>query len=71
MIKICVWRSGHEIVVVLGHPGFYAKFGLLPAKPLKLHCEFETPDDVFRVIELSIYKIHLQCWWYRLVMLVP
>ena len=46
-------QAGHEIVVVLGHPMFYAKFGFMPAKPLGLFCEFEVPDDVFRVIELA------------------
>ena len=46
-------QAGHEFVVVLGHPSFYAKFGFMPAKPLGLLCEFEIPGDVFRVIELS------------------
>ena len=46
-------QAGHAIVVVLGHPEFYAKFGFMPAKPLGLLCEFEVPDDVFRVIELG------------------
>lgn len=46
-------QAGHEFVVVLGHPSFYAKFGFMPAKPLGLPCEFEVPDDVFRVIELG------------------
>ena len=46
-------QAGHGFVVVLGHPMFYAKFSFMPAKPLGLLCEFEVPDDVFRVIELT------------------
>lgn len=46
-------QAGHGFVVVLGHPMFYAKFGFLPAQPLGLLCEFEVPEDVFKVIELT------------------
>lgn len=45
-------QSGHEIVVVLGHPGFYARFGFVPARHRGFRCEFDVPDDVFMVMEL-------------------
>jgi len=43
---------GHEIVVVLGHPDYYPRFGFVPAKPKGISCEFEVPDEAFMVLEL-------------------
>ena len=43
---------GHEIVVVLGHPKYYPRFGFVPAKPLGIRCEFEAPDDAWMLLEL-------------------
>ena len=45
-------QGGHEIVVVVGHPAFYGRFGFVPTKHRGLHCEFDVPDDVFMVMEL-------------------
>jgi putative acetyltransferase len=45
-------QAGHEIVVVVGHPDFYGRFGFVPTKHRGLHCEFDVPDDVFMVMEL-------------------
>jgi len=46
-------RLGHDIVVVLGHPNFYPRFGFLPAKTKGLECEYPVPDEVFMVAELT------------------
>jgi putative acetyltransferase len=43
---------GHEIVIVVGHPSYYPRFGFAPAKPKSLNCEFEVPDEAFMVLEL-------------------
>ncbi len=43
---------GHEIVVVVGHPTYYPRFGFVPAGPKGMSCEFEVPEDVFMVLEL-------------------
>ena len=43
---------GHEIVVVLGHPDYYPRFGFVPAKPKGIDCEFEAPDEAWMVLEL-------------------
>ncbi len=43
---------GEDIVVVLGHPGFYPRFGFVPARPRGLYSEYDVPDDVFMVVEL-------------------
>lgn len=39
--------------VVLGHPGFYPRFGFLPASRFGLSCEYDVPDDVFMAMELE------------------
>ena len=45
-------RLGIEIVVVLGHPEFYPRFGFQPASRFGLRCEFPVPDGVFMAMEL-------------------
>ena len=42
----------HEIVVVLGHPEYYPRFGFSPAGKYGINCEFEVPDEVFMALEL-------------------
>ena len=46
-------RLGHEIVVVLGHPEYYPRFGFVPASRKNLSCEYPVPDEVFMALELS------------------
>lgn len=45
-------RRGHEVVVVVGHPEYYPRFGFEPAKAKGLTCEFPVPDEVFMLKEL-------------------
>ena len=45
-------RAGRDVVVVLGHPEYYPRFGFVPAAPLGLRCEYPVPDDTFMVVEL-------------------
>jgi putative acetyltransferase len=45
-------RQGHLVVVVLGHPHYYPRFGFVPAVPKGLRCEYPVPDEVFMVAEL-------------------
>jgi putative acetyltransferase len=42
----------NKIVVVLGHPNYYPRFGFVPAKPQGIKCEFEAPDEAWMVLEL-------------------
>src|SRR5262245_37909563 len=44
--------AGHDLVVVLGHPGFYPKFGFAAAAAHGLRCEYPVPPEAFMVIEL-------------------
>ena len=45
--------AGHDVVVVVGHPAFYARFGFGPARPRGLMSEPPFPDETFMVAELT------------------
>lgn len=45
-------RLGEDIVVVLGHPNYYPRFGFRPASLKGLRSEYDVPDEVFMVTEL-------------------
>jgi putative acetyltransferase len=44
---------GTEIVVVLGHPNYYPRFGFTVARESGLTCEYPVPDEAFMVAELK------------------
>jgi putative acetyltransferase len=44
---------GHRVVIVVGHPGYYPRFGFVPAKPLGIRAPFEVPDEAFFALELQ------------------
>ena len=44
--------AGHDVVVVVGHPAFYPRFGFVPARPAGLMSEPPFPDEAFMVAEL-------------------
>jgi putative acetyltransferase len=46
-------RMGCDVVVVVGHPGYYPRFGFAPASRKGLRCEYPVPDEVFMVAELK------------------
>jgi putative acetyltransferase len=46
-------RRGHKLVVVVGHPAYYPRFGFTPARPLGLEAPFEVPDAAFLVCPLA------------------
>lgn len=46
-------RLGDRIVIVLGHPDFYPRFGFLPASRFNIQAPFEVPDPVFMALELQ------------------
>ncbi len=45
-------RLGHSIVVVIGHPGYYPRFGFLPDRDRGLNVPFPVLDEAFMVMEL-------------------
>jgi putative acetyltransferase len=46
-------RQRHALVVVVGHPRYYPRFGFQPASRLGLTCEYEVPDDVFMALRFD------------------
>lgn len=45
-------RLGHTSVIVLGHAGYYPRFGFVPAIPKGIVPPFSVPEDAFMVCEL-------------------
>jgi len=45
-------EEGHRFVVVLGHPGYYPRFGFVPASRFGIKSEYDVADEVFMVLEL-------------------
>jgi putative acetyltransferase len=46
-------RMGRRVVFVLGHPGYYPRFGFVPAAPHGLSCRWPVPPEAFMVTELE------------------
>ena len=42
-----------QVVVVLGHPEYYPRFGFVPAVRYSIRSEYDVPDDVFMLAELE------------------
>jgi putative acetyltransferase len=58
--SLLVWEGlkeclliGHNIIVVLGHPRYYPRFGFTTAKLKGLRSEYDVEDDHFMVAELE------------------
>jgi putative acetyltransferase len=46
-------QHGVGVVVVLGHPEYYPRFGFVAASRKGLSCEYAVPDEVFMALELT------------------
>ncbi len=46
-------RSGHGLVVVLGHPRYYPRFGFVRASTHGIRWEQAAPDEAFMLLELA------------------
>ena len=44
---------GVGAVVVLGHTGYYLRFGFAPAARFGLGCPYDVPEEVFMALELT------------------
>jgi putative acetyltransferase len=54
-------RLLHRIVVVVGHPAYYPRFGFTPARVRGIEAPFPVPDEAFMVLALvegSLEGIH-------------
>jgi putative acetyltransferase len=45
-------KLGYTIVIVVGHPEYYSRFGFNPAREYSLEAPFEVPYDAFMAREL-------------------
>jgi putative acetyltransferase len=45
-------NQGHSIIVLVGHPEYYPRFGFKSAEQNGIEHPFEVPEDVFMVYEL-------------------
>jgi putative acetyltransferase len=46
-------HTPYSLVVVLGHPHYYPRFGFVPAKPLGIVWEHDAPEEAFMVKEIQ------------------
>jgi putative acetyltransferase len=51
-LKVCR-TLGHRIVIVIGHPGYYPRYGFIRARENGLEAPFTVADDVFMVLALD------------------
>ncbi|MEX0724892.1 MAG: N-acetyltransferase, partial [Planctomycetaceae bacterium] len=50
-------EAGYDAVVVLGHRGFYPRFGFVPASRFEIRSEYDVPDEVFMIAELRPHAL--------------
>ena len=46
-------RLGHRIVIVVGHPSYYPKFGFTVARGFGINAPFPCPDEAFMALPLT------------------
>jgi putative acetyltransferase len=46
-------QSGYGVVIVLGHIGYYPRFGFIPSTRLGIKCEYDVPEEAFMAMELQ------------------
>jgi putative acetyltransferase len=46
-------QAGYSAVVVLGHPEYYPRFGFVPTVNYRIKSEYDVPENVFMIIELT------------------
>ena len=46
-------QRGHELVIVVGHPSYYPRFGFVPARARGLEVPFAVRDEAFMLCELG------------------
>jgi putative acetyltransferase len=44
---------GENVVVVVGHPDYYPRFGFTPASALGIRASFEVPDEALMALALD------------------
>ncbi len=52
-LQACMETTDAGVVVVLGHPAYYPRFGFTPSKPHGIVWEHDAPEEAFMVKELQ------------------
>ncbi|MGH8902470.1 MAG: GNAT family N-acetyltransferase [Egibacteraceae bacterium] len=47
--------AGERLVVVLGDPAYYGRFGFVAASRYGVTCSYQVPDEVFQALPLPTY----------------
>ena len=45
--------AGYTVVIVLGHPEYYPRFGFVPASRFGIQSEYDVSDETFMALELQ------------------
>jgi putative acetyltransferase len=48
---------GADVVVVLGDPAYYTRFGFEPASSLHLRCAYDAPAEAFQALVLKAFEV--------------
>jgi putative acetyltransferase len=51
-------EQGFGAVIVLGHKGYYPRFGFTPSASFGIECEYKVPPEAFMAIELVPGYLH-------------
>ncbi|MDD1763673.1 MAG: N-acetyltransferase [Methanobacteriaceae archaeon] len=46
-------KDGHRVIIILGHPEYYPRFGFVTASSKGIKPPFTVPDEAFMIIELQ------------------
>ncbi len=46
-------EADYEVVILVGHPEYYPRFGFVPSAHYQIKSEYDLPEDVFMVKELK------------------
>jgi putative acetyltransferase len=46
-------KAGYDYIVLLGHPGYYPRFGFVPSVKYNIRCEYDAPVEAFMILELK------------------
>lgn len=51
-LKACI-DADYDVIVVLGHPNYYPRFGFTPSINYGISTEYDVPAEVFMLLELK------------------
>jgi putative acetyltransferase len=46
-------KADYDYIALLGHPGYYPRFGFVPSVKYNIRCEYDAPVEAFMILELK------------------